>query len=396
MSVVLTSVSPQNNFSRGPHWNHESPFLPFSALETKPGPGAPSLKELAIKCLFKDQSILKPELFQNVPWMLAKKLWEYLENTRVSSEKRTLLAWKIFSINYPKQFNRISPSYTLRTAGIKKPLKGYIEIMKSDSCDWRAVLSLPTLTATTTELVEIGSMRNLVALELAQYDYARKTFDPENPEAGLTNGIVRTWVEMAKNLGSLQHLQFLRIENSSLLTPQALWMLEELPCLQLVTVSDCKEFTSDSLSLNSSLKRGKIIGGWNTQRLSWLLEGQEEATLALRKLDPILHVYESLLAQGEIVSYGVASKDQATLGSDTQLMQFELQMSTRPDKNKYGMESRGGSYRAKTTFFFTRISEQNRKKRELTGTNGHQTKGKRVMKQRKGRDMTDLLGEFLT
>ena len=68
----------QTDFKRGPHWNHESPFLPIGWDSNPPARGVRSLKVIARKKLLSDQSALSPELFQSVPWKIAKELWEYL------------------------------------------------------------------------------------------------------------------------------------------------------------------------------------------------------------------------------------------------------------------------------------------------------------------------------
>lgn len=77
MSIILKSPSAQHDFGRGPHWYHESPFLPFADSE-QTHLGSSSLKDTATRRLFKDQSELKPELFENVPWKIAEELWAFL------------------------------------------------------------------------------------------------------------------------------------------------------------------------------------------------------------------------------------------------------------------------------------------------------------------------------
>lgn len=76
-SVAHYSLYAQTDFSRGPHWNHESPFLPVD-WETTQERGAPSLKHAAMKRVLRDQSALKVEMFEHVPWLIAKYLWDCL------------------------------------------------------------------------------------------------------------------------------------------------------------------------------------------------------------------------------------------------------------------------------------------------------------------------------
>jgi hypothetical protein len=78
MSVILHSPGPQANFKRGPHWYHESPFLPYCWEDRRQELGAPSLKHAARQKALEDQSALRLEMFENIPWPIALELWEYL------------------------------------------------------------------------------------------------------------------------------------------------------------------------------------------------------------------------------------------------------------------------------------------------------------------------------
>lgn len=84
MSVYLISPAPQSDFGRGPHWLHESPFLPF-LWETTQERGASPLKHAAMKQVLMDQSVLNAELFEHVPWRIAQYLWECLGRWWVSN-----------------------------------------------------------------------------------------------------------------------------------------------------------------------------------------------------------------------------------------------------------------------------------------------------------------------
>jgi hypothetical protein len=79
MSIILDSPAAQHDFSRGSHWYHESPFLPIGKSRGNEY-GASSLKDTATRRLVMDQSALRLELFENVPWKIAKELWEFLGN----------------------------------------------------------------------------------------------------------------------------------------------------------------------------------------------------------------------------------------------------------------------------------------------------------------------------
>lgn len=85
MAVSLYSPGPQSDFGKGPHWLHESPFLPVLWEQTQ-DIGSPSLKHAAMKRVLSDQSLLKPELFAQVPWHIAEYLWECLGQWCVNTD----------------------------------------------------------------------------------------------------------------------------------------------------------------------------------------------------------------------------------------------------------------------------------------------------------------------
>ncbi|CAL5867435.1 uncharacterized protein PFLUO_LOCUS1654 [Penicillium psychrofluorescens] len=63
--------------SQAPAWFHENPYLPYG-WETSNERGAGSLKHAAMRATLQDQSLLKPDMFDHVPWLLAKYLWDSL------------------------------------------------------------------------------------------------------------------------------------------------------------------------------------------------------------------------------------------------------------------------------------------------------------------------------
>lgn len=67
----------------GVSWEYESPFLEVDYEERHPL-GAPSLKHLAMKQTLRDQRSLSQSHFFDVPWLIAKELWDYLSRRCVS------------------------------------------------------------------------------------------------------------------------------------------------------------------------------------------------------------------------------------------------------------------------------------------------------------------------
>lgn len=61
----------------GSTWEYESPYLEVDYEERRPL-GAPTLKHLAMKQTLRDQRSLSQSHFVNVPWLIAKEVWDYL------------------------------------------------------------------------------------------------------------------------------------------------------------------------------------------------------------------------------------------------------------------------------------------------------------------------------
>ncbi|KAJ5157372.1 uncharacterized protein N7482_008472 [Penicillium canariense] len=384
MSIIFESPSAQHDFSRGPHWYHESPFLPLGGNEEKKA-GASSLKDTATRCLFMDQSAVKPELFENIPWMIARELWEYLSRR----DKNTLYMWKIFTARYPQDFPRLSPFYSLKTDFPKSPLKGYLDIMKCDACHWRAVLSLSTVHATVTDLVDISNQKNLVALEINRNMRAPKISSDMGIENGaeLEDGIVRSWLEVAQATGTLQNLQVLRIHEQHNLTHQVFWMLEQLPRLKLVVVYCCRKFTQEFGQPTARTKHGVQVAGWNAQRLDWISDGPQKGD-ALKRLGSLLDVYKDVLTSEDIDSKSTPP----ILGSAIPIMEFDL---SGLDCDDTGTMERRARYAAESIFFFTRAPQRNATKRAQPEEHQPRSGSKRILKERGRRDMGDVLGDLL-
>lgn len=291
-------------------------------------------------------------------------------------------------MRYPEQFSQISPSYCLRTRAPKMPLKGYIDIIRSDACYWRAVLSLSSVYASIADLVDIGNLKNLVALEINSrvYDPSMSAKISTREVIELDDGVVRSWAEAAESTKSLQNLQVLRIHQQKSLTHHIFWMLGKLPRLNLVVIYQCNNFTQEFSNHKARTKLGVQVGGWNAQRLDWLPDGQQKMD-ALKRLRPLSQVYEE----------GLSPKDTnrmlkaPMLGSDTPIMEFGLPALDCDDPER---ENRRAQYAAKSIFLFTRATEQNDRKRAPEHIQQPRNTGKRIMKERRGRDMADVVGDF--
>lgn len=275
-----------------------------------------------------------------------------------------------------------------------EPLKGYVDIMSSANCDWRAVLSLSSDYATTEDLLAIGNMKNLVALEISRTPWKLHKYAPDiTPRAAneLENGVIRTWVDLAESTGSLQHLRVLRLYHQGIIKPAALHLLSQLPNLQLIIVYQCEYFT-EGFRCEKRPYAGKIeMEGWNALRLDWALKDATEDGQALQHLGPLLDVYRGTLKTQPNSSSTEDSPSPPTLGADVPIMEFGLPAMDHSDTMKIEVRAQ---YSAKSIGILTRVPNSTRK-RQLPLPAESKKNGKRVMKDRGARDMRDLLKDFL-
>ncbi|KAJ5525096.1 hypothetical protein N7494_011746 [Penicillium frequentans] len=382
-SVAQYSLYAQTDFSRGPHWNHESPFLPVD-WETTQERGAPSLKHAAMKRVLRDQSALKVEMFEHVPWLIAEYLWDCLGKCM----KRTLHMWKIMTTVYPA-FRKEYPCYHMETVTCKQPLrKNYFEIMNSEDCVWRGILSFPSNLAEVADFVAIANVKNLVALQI------NPTFDVENPawtgDRGITNadgiqdGVIRGWLEMAESQGSFRHMRFLRMEGQNKLTPHVLPLLRKLPQLQHIVISKCDLFTK-KFKANHKVKGQDVIevDGWIVRRQDWIV--QKEGLEKAKQAEATQEMYNDGRSLDSQHFTGMELLTPYSLSLDTPVMELDI-------SRRYGL-----SFVENPAQLFVLVratcepQAEKRRPPEMTERPGSK---KRVMKDR-GQDLAGILGQFM-
>ncbi|KAJ5257083.1 hypothetical protein N7478_013187 [Penicillium angulare] len=415
ISITLYSEGPQTDFSRGPHWNHESPFPPLLWESTSPEQGSRSLKSTAIKGLLKDQSALSPEIFTAVPWIIAEDLWDCLKrwcvltpqsiSSRlliVSSNKQTLYMWKIMVINYA-QFREYTPYYRLVADKCKQPIRQYFDLMNNTNCLWRSVLSFSSDFADVTDLVALSNIKNIVALEINQHmrfnqrkiDTSMQS-DQSNSDSlrrdGLRDGIVRSWMEMVQTKDSFQHLRILRLYNQKRLSPHTLTMFEKFPQLNIIVLCGCDLFT-EAMGLGPRNQRhGFKLEGWIARRLDWI---QKEDFDDAEMLQPLLELYNNTLKTGYRCFDKCAEEEDPTpssLQSSLPLMEFQIPEAVAIPQMEYKE-----NFAAKSIVILVKASKQPslERKRPTGHISSEVGKKKRVMKDRGGQDLSSVLGQFL-
>ncbi|KAJ5514666.1 hypothetical protein N7463_004218 [Penicillium fimorum] len=394
MSIVLEDNQPPGFIRLGPTWYHEIPFLPHG-WETTNDRGSGSLKHAAMKALLRDQSALKPELFEYVHWYLAKYLWDSLKKCN----KQTMHMWKIMASAYPIQFHEVSPYYCLNAGCPKKPLRDYMGILNSDDFRWRAILTIATTYCTATDLTTIPNIKNLVALDVHSETYSSNLapLDPVGVNSdglSLQDGFVRGWIESK----ALQHLRILRFYHQRGITIATLEALRELPELQLVVAYECKKITETIQKYDRPANNIIPIKGWSACRLDWFWEAHGTSKTIDDHLLALLHVYESSLPTlGE-----EHSRRPSSLPTNTPVLEFKLPTVDHSRRDRVVIRSR---YNSKSIVLFALdpvkqkldIEKRKRgreKKRAEPPERGDRPTKRAVMKERGPTDISETLNQF--
>ena len=174
------------------------------------------------------------------------------------SRKRTVHMWKLYATVYPSQLRDISPYRCIRIEGPSMPMREYLDSMKSDTLSWGVALTLFTAFASMPELVDIASVKNLVALELNASSEIETLLNDKTtmPMAALNDRVVRTWSELAESGTAFAHLQVLRLSYQEHVSKATLQYLKSFPSLRLLVVYNCPSLSSLFESDNQK------IAGW--------------------------------------------------------------------------------------------------------------------------------------
>lgn len=299
--------------------------------------------------------------------------------------------WKMFAANYAvlRDYSRI---YQLRVAVPAQPLTQYFDIMNSDKCHWGGVLTVCSHITDTQNLVALGNIKNLVALDIfkSQSRFCEEPHQPpraSEPAGTMEDSVVRSWMEMALSHGCFKHLRVLRIFYQNNITPNILWMLEKMPALELVVVSQCWNFTRKLTNVKYSM--GEVpVQGWMARRIDYVRQEDSKDTricIAGTLLDAYrmsIHEGANPLPRGENDS--CRRPNPPTVATDLPLLEFQLPGTQYPPKPIAYATREQGHY----TFVFHRSADPAMEKRP---------EGAQRRRVRKGlkRDLTEFLDDFL-
>lgn len=289
--------------------------------------------------------------------------------------------WKLFATAYPREFRQIANYRAMKIEGPKLPMRDYLGLVKDDALNWAVALTLSTEFARTPELVDIGNVKNIVALEISTTP-SKPQPDPDEdaaPVAVLDDRIVRTWSELAQTSGAFKHLRVLRIYHQEKLSPIVFQYFRVFPSLRVLVVQDCKGLTPESAEAVAKTY------SWEIGARPRAKHNNEETDIY--DSDTVYECYEAsgTLLDGE-------RREEPFIDPDTPILDFQV-----------GQAVRGGMSRKarklKPTVFLRKgpMTDQTMGKRrweEPEPPNRKKTK-KPVMKNLGGKDLTGFLAEFL-
>ncbi|CRG85311.1 hypothetical protein PISL3812_02410 [Talaromyces islandicus] len=347
----------------GISWEYESPFLEVDYEERCPI-GAPSLKHLAMKQTLRDQRNLSQSLFFQVPWLIAKELWDYLRR----SGKRTLHLWKIFCTCYPNEFRQVSPFCRMTVDKPSFLMRDYLNLVKSANCDWATQLVIWTEHAFTPELVEIADVINLVSLEVNTGTTVAYQHDNINQAISTVDDrILRTWAELIESSGAFRHLRILKLNEQRHLTETAFLYLSKFPALEYCIVAMCDALTSKAAITTAEAHGWQICQDKPTGAIYDFSERRVDFPTRWRNEVPASLVPPSLPKDIPVLEYIVGQRRER-LAASSFVYVFRRTHTNTSERNKRKPEDR--------------LAPIGRKARKPT------------MKGR-GKDLSGLLGEFM-
>ncbi|KAJ6164957.1 hypothetical protein N7470_003629 [Penicillium chermesinum] len=301
--------------------------------------------------------------------------------------------WKVFSEAYPRYFPEVCPYFCFTINTHKDPVSDYFRLLESEKLCWRAILSVSTNILEISDLVAIGSMHNLAALEINKIgrldpdrgDWARK--------GGMTDSVVRSWVDMALKDKTLQHLRVLKFRNQDRLTPHCLAYLSELPELQFVITQNCSGFTNVVAPLCALRPdRPHDQENFNPRVHGWIARTLENVILMDNRghdiLSPIIKLYTYTPNESFNSFKDMEPLRASSLAVSVPVLEFQLPINER---RVYNIDMQRGKYRDVCCFVRGK-STPNTLKRDAEKSADMSRPQKRIMKQRKdGLDLAQML-----
>ena len=264
------------------------------------------------------------------------------------------------------------------------PLREYLTLLKSDSLHWGVALTLFTSFASIAELVEVASVKNLVALELnTSSGLETVSHSTEGPMTTLNDRIMRTWSELAETPSSagadgsaFAHLRVLKIVHQTQVSTSTLRYLRSFPSLRTLLVCDCP-----SIACAFEKSRFRAVEGWHPT-------GSGE-------YQPVSHPDQLYGYYEQSFAAHIDSSDEApSMRQDTPILGFQVGREMRPlSKKRFNMihlVRQDGPAQQEDREPATKRPRQIVKQSQLDPA-----KPSRSIKERKGLDLDTVLNDLL-
>lgn len=165
--------------------------------------------------------------------------------------------WKIFTTRYGSDFRQIAKTFTMKVPQ-KMAMKNYFGLIQGDIESWGVSMTIDSCYLTIPEIVDISSIRNIVALQISS---------SHKSEVRVSDRIIRSWSESS---GAFQHLQILRLYSIETSFKNIFEYLKVFPRLRALVLHDCRSGTarSDFIELAGQF-------GWRRVRSSKLALSNE-------------------------------------------------------------------------------------------------------------------------
>ncbi|TGO16834.1 hypothetical protein BTUL_0023g00070 [Botrytis tulipae] len=200
-------------------------------------PRVPRLMQLSVDSIVKNVGSITYETIKNMPSTQLEFLWRELSKRCVYSFN----TWKAFSKALDRQEGAILNQFRY-SGSVVEPvpsLSVYTKPLKSTTFDFLAHLSITTAFSTS-NMVEISTLVNLVALEIS---------NPKHDNRGRTAGkqfdtsfgdrVIKTWSEVAAKGKGFKVLRILKLRNFLEITNNCFQYLNDFPALAVFDVMDC-------------------------------------------------------------------------------------------------------------------------------------------------------------
>ncbi|ESZ92899.1 hypothetical protein SBOR_6708 [Sclerotinia borealis F-4128] len=200
-------------------------------------PGVPRLIQLAVASIVKNVADITYENIQYMAPLHLEFIWRELTKRCVNSFN----TWKAFSKVLGRQRGAILNQFRYSNA-ITEPIPSlsvYTKPLTSATFDYLVHLSITTAFSTS-DLVELSTLTNLVALEVInpkQDNHLKNTGKLFDSSFG--DRVIKTWSESAIESKGFQVLRILKLRNFKEITNNCFQYLNGFPVLAVFDVLDC-------------------------------------------------------------------------------------------------------------------------------------------------------------